>query len=146
MSRLTQAPEQECIAQPQPQEQQGKPHSLKTARVSQPMPQQVESPLYAAINQRAALPVDEIPAQQLESPLYALVNQREQISLDQLEAQQVEYPLNAQINQRAQKPFEQLPAQPEPPLNVLINGHAAPRTWRPAKAHVSESANNKPRP
>ncbi len=138
MSTITNAADKERVGRQSGQKVQAGPSVEtrlgKSARDDQHMPQQLESPLYATINQRSPIRVDETPAQQLESPLYALVNQRERASLAQLEARQVEYPLNAQINQREPKPFAQLPAQKESPLNALINGHTAPRTWRAAKA------------
>lgn len=130
MSTLTKAPDKERIAERKAQ----KARAPKGNNVAAEMPQQLESPLFATINQRKTLPLDELPAQQLESPLYAIVNQRQPATLAALEAEELEYPLNALINQRGQQPLAELPAQKESPLNAAINGHAQQRTWRKSKS------------
>jgi hypothetical protein len=89
MSTLTQTPKKEQILKRKAQKAQAgsQERSQKGRDATGEMPQQCESPLYATVNQREQLPLDEIPAQQLESPLYAVINQREQQPLADLPAQ-----------------------------------------------------------
>ena len=94
---------------------------------------QYESPMYALINRRKPLFIDQLPAKQLESPLEALLNGRPQQTLDQVQ-DQLESPMSALTNQREALPLEELEHQQfESPLNAYVNQHESLRCWRSPK-------------
>jgi len=82
---------------------------------------QVESPMYALINQHQAASLDTLPEIQVESPLYALINRRTQLRPGQFPVIQLESPLSALINGREPRNLDDLPSQPESPLSALVN-------------------------
>ena len=98
------------------------------------MERQYESPLYAMVNRRKPLFIDELPARQLESPLEALLNNREPKTLDQA-TERIESPLYALTNQREAELISELAhRQFESPMSAVVNQHENLRCWRSPKA------------
>ena len=99
------------------------------------MERQYKSPLYALVNHRKPVFIDELPARQLESPLDALLNNRQQHTLDQMSGR-LKSPLYATTNQREATPLDELAHQQyESPLNAVVNQHCNLRRWRSPKSH-----------